>query len=46
MAIAVERPRRRERGAWIYDHLPLHSPRLLDVGCHGAEDTRTWTDRR
>ena len=45
MAIAVDPPKRRERGAWIYDHLPAHSHRLLDVGCHGAEDTRTWTDR-
>lgn len=34
----------RERGKWVYDHLPL-AGRLLDVGCHDGADTMLWADR-
>jgi len=34
----------RERGLWVYEHLPTGG-RLLDVGCHGGADTARWADR-
>ncbi len=37
--------RRKERGWWIEQHLPPHSRRLLDVGCHMALDTAQWANK-
>ncbi|MDQ3897249.1 MAG: class I SAM-dependent methyltransferase [Actinomycetota bacterium] len=36
--------RLRERGLWVYEHLPSGG-RLLDVGCHACADTVLWADR-
>lgn len=34
----------RERGKWVYDHLPTGG-RLLDIGCNDARDPVLWADK-
>lgn len=36
---------RRERGWWVFQHIPPASRRLLDVGCYTATDTATWSPK-